>query len=687
MPMPTLPFAIVLLTASLFAQEPPTRGGPGGLPGGFPGGGPGGPMQRTELKLVERFDADGNQRLDRQERQAARKWLAENRPQGRGRGGPGGAPGGMGMPPGGMGGRGGMGRPAGSPGPQLQPDEVPTFADRPLYDTTVLRTIFLQFDGDDWEQELADFKDTDVEVPAKLVMDGIELDDVGVQFRGNSSYMMIPAGSKRSFGVSVDAFHDQKLLGYKTLNLLNCNDDPSFLHEAIASWVGNRYAAVPKSNLVRVVVNGECWGVYANTQQFNKDFLAEAYGTRKGARWKVPANFSGSGGLRWLGEDQGAYRRFYEAKGEVSEGQWQRLVELCRELEELDDELLARDLPDILDIDAALWFLALDNALLDGDGYLSRGSDYALYLDPGNVFHVLPYDNNEVLHVGGPGGPGGPGGFGGRGGADRPGAAPGGAAPPGTGPGGGRRGGPGAPANPNQGALAGADNAQRPLLRRLLANPAWRQRYLAFLRTIATDAFDWQNLGGFVQQSHALIRDAVLADTRKLFGNEAFLGSVADLQRVVELRRNALRNDPLIAGEWPDVQVAAATEEADGEQRRWAVTVTTKQGSAPAKAARLWLQTEPFGRFSAMPMEPAGDGVFRARSAPLAVGTAIRWYVEVEAADGRVAFAPRGASSGALRHDVGGAAAKKAKDKTKAKAGGAGGTDGAKGGGNKGAGR
>ena len=28
-----------------------------------------------------------------------------------------------------------------------------------------------------------------------------------------------------------------------------------------------------------------------------------------------------------------------------------------------------------------MWFLALDNAMLDGDGYLSRGSDYGLFLD------------------------------------------------------------------------------------------------------------------------------------------------------------------------------------------------------------------------------------------------------------------------------------------------------------------
>ena len=29
----------------------------------------------------------------------------------------------------------------------------------------------------------------------------------------------------------------------------------------------------PKANFVRLVINGENWGIYANVQQFNKDFL------------------------------------------------------------------------------------------------------------------------------------------------------------------------------------------------------------------------------------------------------------------------------------------------------------------------------------------------------------------------------------------------------------------------------
>lgn len=464
------------------------------MPPDFPGGrgprgfGPGGPGNRAPQQIAARFDANKDGRLDRQERDAARQWLAEN--GGGRRGGPGGGPGGRGrrggrgmpspgMPSPGMPGPGMGDAEPGRPGPKLQPADVEQFRGRDLYDQGVLRTLFLTFERDDWESELEAFYNTDVEVPCQLQVDNSTLRDVGVRFRGNSSFFGVPTGSKRSLNLSIDAVHgQQRLLGYKTLNLLNAHEDPSFLHEALHAAIGRQFTAVPQSNLVRVVVNGECWGVYCNTQQVNKDWFAEAFGSRKGAHWKVPPEFGGSAALVYQGDDVERYRRLYEAKSGVDDQAWQRLIALCRLLAEADDAELQRELPSMLDIDGAAWFLALDNALLDGDGYLSRGSDYGLFLDQHGVFHVFPYDSNEVLGGGGPGrGRRGPPGQDGRGGQGLPGGEPpdGGdrRGPPGFDGGRGmRRGGP-MGANPNQGVLAGAEDQNRPLCRRLLSVPQW----------------------------------------------------------------------------------------------------------------------------------------------------------------------------------------------------------------------
>lgn len=380
--------------------------------GGFPGFGPGGPGG-GERKLVKDFDQDNDGRLNAEERQEARKSLGENR-----RGGPGGF-----GPPNGFGGP--RDRATGTPGPKVSPDEVESYPNADLYDLDVIRTLFLEFENEDWEQELADFKDTDVEVPATLTVDGKDYPHIGVHFRGMSSYGMIPAGLKRSLNLSLDFVDpEQKLYGYKTLNLLNCNGDPSMMNTVLYSHIARKHIAAPKANYVRVVINGESWGLYVNAQQFNKEFIEENYKSSKGERWKVPGRPGGDGGLTYVGENVEDYKRRYEIKSGDDEKAWKDLIALCRTLDQTPTEKLVEALEPILAIDEALWFLALDAALVNEDGYWTRASDYSLYQDKDGRFHLIPHDMNETFHAGG--GPGGPGGFRGPGGFGEPGGRPGG---------------------------------------------------------------------------------------------------------------------------------------------------------------------------------------------------------------------------------------------------------------------
>jgi hypothetical protein len=528
------------------------------------GMGPGGPMGGgPDRPVVAKFDRDGDGRLDADERQAARDAIAQEGPRG-GRGfgppgfgppggGPPGGPGGFGPPPGfgppgggPPGGPRGFGRgEPGKPGPKVDPAEVKTHADRPLYDPDVLRTLFLTFESDDWEAELAAFRGTDVEVPATLRVDGETYEDVGVHFRGNTSYMMVPAGSKRSLNLSLDHVNkDQRLDGFKTLNLLNAHEDPTFLHAVLFLDVARRHIPAPRANLVKVVVNGESWGVYANVEQFDRRFAAEHFPGGKTARWKVPGHPGADAGLSYLGDDVEAYRKRYEIKSDDDPKDWQALMALCRTLDETPAERLEEALRPMLDLDGVLRFLALDNALVNGDGYWARASDYALLKDKKGVFHLIPGDVNETFGAGPMGPPGG--GFGPRGG-------PGGFGPPGFGPdgpqgkgqrggfgpggpqgkggrGGFGRGGPGGPGGggPNLDPLVGLDNPTTPLRGKLLAVPALRAKYLAYVREIAERDLDWATLGPIVARYRALIEPEVAADTRKLTSLEAFRAALAD---------------------------------------------------------------------------------------------------------------------------------------------------------------
>ncbi len=531
-------------------------GVPGGPPGGaFPGppGRPGGPAVRVfgldrmlagnivrradknkdgkvtldELLTVANAlfkDADKNKdgKLDEKELGAAVGQLFAPPP---GFGPPGGFPTGKTRAP-------------GKPGPRVTPADVKTYPKAPLYEPTVLRTLFLEFEDKDWEAELADFYKTDILVPATLTVDGKKYPNVGVHFRGMSSFFAVQAGSKRSLNLTLD-FVDkkQRLYGYKTLNLLNSHDDPSLMHTVLFSHIARHFIPAPKANFVKVVINGESWGVYVNAQQFNKDFLADHFKTRKGARWKVTV---GGGPLDYLGENVADYKRRYLIKSKDDEKDWKALVELCRTLNKTPPDKLEEALKPILDIDGALWFLALDNAVINGDGYWTRASDYSLYRDPKGKFHVLPHDINETFQpmMGGPMmmGPGG------------------GKLPP--------KGGLAVAKGPASGyaldPLIGLDDPRKPLRSRLLAVPRLRQRYLEHMRTIAEVWFDWKKLGPVVAQYRTLIEKEVEQDTRKLYTLENFRSALADeppkaggrlnfnLRAFVEGRRNYLLNYPAI---------------------------------------------------------------------------------------------------------------------------------------------
>ena len=194
---------LLMVLAAAHAQNPPQP------PAGFPGLTLDLDAMFRERQILGQFDASKNGRLERAERQSAREWLAKQPPTGLaavvGRfAGPGvGAP--PGLPP-----LGGRGFDPGSPGRRLAPDAVRTYATEPFYDTSVLRTLFLQFENADWEKELADFYNTDVDVPAVLTVDGREYRDVGVRFRGMSSFAFVPEGSKRSLNLSIDFANDNQ---------------------------------------------------------------------------------------------------------------------------------------------------------------------------------------------------------------------------------------------------------------------------------------------------------------------------------------------------------------------------------------------------------------------------------------------------------------------------------------------
>ena len=480
---------IIITGLELFAQpfqdrenEPDFSGAPPSPMGEQPMeffGPPGGPMmfnQKTEL--ITKFDKDGDKRLNDDERKAAREYITKQRvSQFRRRG--------FRSPF-----RENAAKP--QPGIKIITNDVKIYPDLPLYSSNIVRTIFIEFKSDDWEKELEDFHNTDVEVPAKLIVDGKIYENVGIHFRGSSSYMMVQQGYKRSLNISLDFIKkNQNLYGYRTLNLNNSHEDPSFIRSVLFFDIARNYIPAPKANFVRVVINNEDWGIYVNQQQINKDFIKEWFGTSKGARWKVPGRPNGRAGLEYLGNDIEKYKQLYEIKSKDDTNSWAALINLCKVLNTTPTNELVNALSPILDIDGVLKFLALEIAFINNDGYWIRASDYYIYLDSKGKFHIIPYDENETFSL-----PEGPGFSSGR------------------------------TVGISLSPLTGLQDSTKPLRSKLLSLPKLRQRHLIYIKEIAEKWLSLETIVPIAKYYQSLIDEYVKVDNKKLCSYQEFKNAV-----------------------------------------------------------------------------------------------------------------------------------------------------------------
>ncbi len=512
---------------------------------------------------------------------------------------------------------------------------IPRNANNPgsgLYDTTALRTFFLEFDDDEWLGEMHDFYHTGLDVPADLIVDGDLIRGVGVRYRGNSSFFMMQPDKKRSLNLSID--HSEKgknLYGYETLNLHNGAEDPTFVREVLYLRICRDYMPAFKANFVKVVMNGESWGVYLNVQQYNSEFVDEWFGSKKGARWKVGGG-PGKKGLSYEGDDVSAYQGYSLKTDDSPETALTDLINLCRVLSTTEDDQLEAALNPIFNIDGALWSLALENVFVD-EGYLVRASDYDIFQDKNGRFHLLQHDANEVFNI--PHGPGLPRGF----------------------------------DSTKLDPLHNIDNKDYAIINRLLNLPHLRARYLAHVRTILDDWFKWERLEPVIAGYRALIGSDVRKDVRKLYAIEDYEkglletvnnGGVLGIKEFVDKRREFLVNHELLAEIAPEI---ASVEIASGDEAGEPIMVTAKVNGKSVDWAGLYWSSKRNAPYKQVPMfddgkhgdGEANDGVFVGKIPAQKSGSRFQYYVEARAGEGgdlTSSFYPAKAEAGALTRIV-----------------------------------
>jgi len=390
-------------------------------------------------------------------------------------------------------------------------------------DSTVLK-FELQFSQLNYWDLLVQNKQPEIDIPATLIVNDSETyDSVGVRFKGNSSYNM--SGEKKSFNISIDSFlDDQRLWEYKTLNLNNCFMDPTFIREKISYDIFRKYMPASHVGFVSLYLNGEYWGLYVNVEQINKDFLSEWFSSNEGNLYKGDPH----GTMEWRGLGAGPYKNEYEKKTNEEEDDWTDLISF---VDVLNNSMNLEDyLPEVLNVDRALWYIALCNIMINLDSYIFSTHNYYIYNNPKTgQFNMLPWDLNESFGC--------------------------------------------FPGNMNQiqfeqfSIFHNSDNTKCPLLNKLFDVTAYRALYFTHYRTILHHEFHPDSLLPRIETFQSLIDSYVESDSKKLYPYEFFHENVftsvmvqgnrtaPGIINLVQNRRDFLLQSQDILQQGPDIQL------------------------------------------------------------------------------------------------------------------------------------
>ncbi|YCM43115.1 CotH kinase family protein [Verrucomicrobiaceae bacterium 227] len=242
-------------------------------------------------------------------------------------------------------------------------------------------------------------------VKASLTVDGEPLKDIGLRFKGNSSYRAAAGSDKRPLKIDTNRFvSGQKLHGRTKFNLSTSFQDPAFMKEKLAYEVyhaaglptpGTGWAKVTLS--VEGVMEKKDLGIYVVIEQVDENFLARQLGEKSKnsllmkpdttANWQSP------------GEDPALYEDAFGIKeGADNQDQIRQFADFLSLINESPEATFAKEIGQKMDLDLYAGYLAATSALASLDSYVAAPHNYYLVLDKADSkVRLLPWDVNEAF--------------------------------------------------------------------------------------------------------------------------------------------------------------------------------------------------------------------------------------------------------------------------------------------------
>lgn len=243
-------------------------------------------------------------------------------------------------------------------------------------------------------------------MPATFIFfDGEHRDTVlqtGIRLRGNTSLQ----AQKKSFKLSFNEYVEgRKYQGVRKLNLRGSHNDPTMIREKLFYDVWNK-AGMPnrRVSFVKLYINDEYRGLYSNVEEIDKEWLEDAFGNDEGNLFKCtyPAD------LNYMGNSQDTYKaimnnpeeRAYDLTTNETEDNYIRLVQLIARLNQPVTANYPAEISAVLNVESVLKSFALDVVSGNWDDYFYNKNNYYLYDNPATgKFEFFTFDTDNTFGV------------------------------------------------------------------------------------------------------------------------------------------------------------------------------------------------------------------------------------------------------------------------------------------------
>jgi len=259
-----------------------------------------------------------------------------------------------------------------------------------------IRKIEIFFAEPNWDDTLDVYYANDSGqrlIADSVIIDGEVDQDVGVKYKGNSSYNANNA--KNPLNIRLDYVHNgQSIDRYNVLKLSNGFRDPSFVREVMAYEMAREYMPASKATYANVFINGNWNGLYTCVQSVDDDFTNEHFYERKGPFFKadntgvqVPNCPAVLNGIWKYSADTNCLQKAYEMQ---SSNDWTQLRNF---LDTINNHF--SEVEKVLDEDRTLWMMAFSNLTITLDGPINNiPHNFYMFKDNNGLFSPIIWDLN-----------------------------------------------------------------------------------------------------------------------------------------------------------------------------------------------------------------------------------------------------------------------------------------------------